>query len=128
MVNLKLTLPFDTAFSKNRAKTLLFIGPKKRKRAIIGLTSSYRDLLNGYILMAKNQVKDKCTAFDRKKKVNLFIHVVKDSMRSDAINYIDGIADVIKEVIGVDDRYFQVVLTWEIDKKNPLFLVGVTQE
>ncbi|MCA2656372.1 MAG: hypothetical protein IM475_19630 [Microcystis sp. M061S2] len=46
-------------------------------------------------------------------------------MRSDAINLIDGIADVVKGVIGVDDRYFHCVCTWDLG--DPKIVVRIAQ-
>lgn len=66
--------------------------------------------------------------FDTKKKVYLHIVVHKPDMRSDAVNVIDTICDVVKKVIGVDDRYFAIALCdWCIDKEHPRIEIGIAQ-
>lgn len=62
-------------------------------------------------------------------KVWLDIFVEKPDHRSDPINLIDSIADAVKKVIGVDDRWFAIRrLDWAIVKSNPVVRVGVGQE
>lgn len=49
--------------------------------------------------------------------VYLDIMVHKPRMNIDAINFLDAIADVTKQVIGVDDRWFSIKrLDWDLSK------------
>ena len=54
--------------------------------------------------------------------------VYKPRTNIDAINFIDAIADVLKDVIGVDDKWFSIkALDWEHDKVNPRIIVKIYQ-
>ena len=57
-----------------------------------------------------------------KAPVWLILRVEKPDMRSDAINLIDGVADVVKAVIRVDDRWFHVVCTWVVKKPSQIHI------
>lgn len=62
-------------------------------------------------------------------KVWLDILVQKPSMRGDAINVLDTIADGIKLGMDLDDNWFCVRrLDWEIVKKDPKIFIGIAQE
>lgn len=121
MQKLSVQIPFNSKLSKNRAKTLLGRGNRKW----IGLTSTYRTLLAQNIAYVKAQVTEELK-FNPMQKVHLAITVWKPNNRMDAINLIDGIADIIKEVIGVDDRYYALSLDWFISKE-PNIQVRITQ-
>lgn len=102
----EVTIPWSSKLSKNRAyKTRrgggMYIDPSVRsKRAEAAFW--IKKALNGQ-------------SFE-KAPVWLILRVEKPDMRSDAINLIDGVADVVKAVIGVDDRWFHVVCTWSVKK------------
>ena len=62
-------------------------------------------------------------------KVYIDITVYKPHVNADAINFIDTIADVLKVVIGVDDRWFSIKkLDWHLDRTNPRIIVKLYQE
>jgi NADH pyrophosphatase NudC (nudix superfamily) len=62
-------------------------------------------------------------------RVWLDILVQKEGSRGDAINVLDTVADVVKEVIGIDDNMFSIRrLDWQIVKQNPQLIVGIGQE
>ena len=63
-----------------------------------------------------------------KDKIMLDIMVYKTNMNGDPLNLVDGIADAVKGVIGVDDRYYGMFLDWEIDKENPRIELTIKQE
>lgn len=61
-------------------------------------------------------------------KVYLDIFVCKPRTNIDAINFLDAIADVLKRVIGVDDKWFSIKsLDWIVDTKNPYIVVKLYQ-
>lgn len=61
-------------------------------------------------------------------KVYIDIKVFKPRVNTDAINFIDAIADVLKVVIKVDDRWFSLKgLDWELDRENPRIIVKLYQ-
>lgn len=61
-------------------------------------------------------------------KIYLDIHVAKPRTNIDAINFLDAIADVLKKVIGVDDRWYCIKsLDWEVNTKNPSITIKLYQ-
>lgn len=118
------TVPLNRALSKNNAKKLKCWGKGRNRRYQIGLTDSY--------LSAKQQVYFTCRKASwgmkwKKSKVWLTIRVFKPDHRLDAINFLDGIADGVKDAIGIDDRYFSATIDWSIDKQNPRIEVFIRQ-
>lgn len=62
-------------------------------------------------------------------KVWLDILVQKPDHRSDAVNMVDTLCDVVKKGIGVDDRWFSIRrLDWQIVKNDPAIYLGISQE
>ena len=63
-----------------------------------------------------------------KGKIFIHIYAFKPDHRSDAINVIDSIADVIKTVIGVDDRWFALAgVDYQVEKSRPRIVITVAQ-
>jgi len=111
-------LPYDTGISKNRA----FIVARNR----IITSPQMRRIKEVYGAICNHAFKD--SNYEPKKKVYLAIYVFKKDHRSDAINVLDVLCDVIKKAINVDDRYFSIVLLdWGIDPISPRIHVGVFQ-
>lgn len=62
-------------------------------------------------------------------KVTIAIHVEKPNASSDAINFIDVISDVVKKIIGVDDKWFEVhAVSWTINRDKPAIHLTIAQE
>ena len=62
-------------------------------------------------------------------KVWIDIFVQKPDHRGDAINFLDLIADAIKEAIGIDDRWFSIRrIDWQIVKEKPRIFIGIGQD
>lgn len=61
-------------------------------------------------------------------KVYLDIFVCKPRTNIDAINFLDAVADVLKRVINVDDKWYSIKsLDWKVDTKNPYIIVKLYQ-
>lgn len=61
-------------------------------------------------------------------KVFLDIYVVKTRVNSDALNFIDALADCLKRVIMVDDRYYGIKgLDYELNKAAPKIVLKLYQ-
>lgn len=61
-------------------------------------------------------------------KVYLDIYVYKARTNTDAINFIDVLADCLKRVIMVDDRWFAIKsCDWELDRANPHIVLKLYQ-
>lgn len=61
-------------------------------------------------------------------KVYLDIFVMKPRTNIDAINFLDAIADVLKRVTGVDDKWYSVKsIDWAVDTKQPYIVVKLYQ-
>lgn len=61
-------------------------------------------------------------------KIYLDCVVFKTRTNTDSINFIDGVADCLKRVILVDDRYF-CIKNWdyEVDRVNPRIVLRLFQ-
>ena len=54
------------------------------------------------------------------RKVWLDLWVQRSTMRSDPINVLDAVADAVKNIIGIDDRWFAVArLDWMLVRHQP---------
>src|SRR5258706_9109239 len=76
--------------------------------------------------------REMCTALKGlrwyNQKVYLDIYVYKSRTNTDAINFIDVLADCLKRVIMVDDRWFCIKsLDWELDRVNPRIVLRLYQ-
>lgn len=61
-------------------------------------------------------------------RVYLDIMVHKSRNTVDAINFLDAVADCLKRVCGVDDKWYSVKsLDWSLDKANPRIVVKIYQ-
>lgn len=61
-------------------------------------------------------------------RVYIDLMVYKSRNTVDAINFLDAVADVLKKVIGVDDKWFSVKgIDWAMDKTNPRIIVKIYQ-
>ena len=62
-------------------------------------------------------------------KLFIDLLVEKPTMRGDAINFIDTIADAIKSVIDFDDNWFCIGrVDWKINKNNPKIWITLKQD
>lgn len=121
-VNIDILLSFSVPFSFHYSKN-----------AIWGLSRE-----RGHIFVRKevNELRENMARIVRESgvkwrvnKVYLDILVQKPSLRGDAINVIDTIADAIKGAIGLDDNWFSIRrLDWESVKNDPRIFVGIGQE
>ena len=100
------SLPLIPAVSKNRTHRLargrIITDPAARKWALL-TKALIRRAARGHRWVA-----------DR--KVWLVIEVVMPHHRGDAINVLDWVADAVAAAIGVDDRWFAVILDWVIKR------------
>lgn len=65
----------------------------------------------------------------RQNKLWVEMLVEKPNMKGDAINLVDTVADVLKEVTGLDDRWYCLKgVDWRINRKNPCVIIRVMQE
>lgn len=58
--------------------------------------------------------------------LDLMIHKPRNTV--DAINFLDAVADVLKKVIGVDDKWYSVkCIDWTLSKDDPKIVVKLYQ-
>ena len=50
--------------------------------------------------------------FQPRRKVWLDLFVQRADLKSDPINVLDGVADAVKDLVGLDDRWFAI---WQLD-------------
>ena|SRR3990167_6475935 len=118
MLNIKISYPFDSSLSKNRMHRFNRFGRKylacRPQMEALTLAIAFQK--------AKNRVQ---YAPGRKVMIGLMVYL--PNHRSDSQNYLDVILDAVQKAIGVNDRWFCGSWDWEIDKKNPRFVVNIQQ-
>lgn len=117
-MELTITIPFDTALSKNKSHRNISVNKRVPTRA-------YLDILN--LIKAKIMAKLDGKVFE-KRKVFCYVYIAKDTMRADPCNLLDGILDGVKQGIGVDDRWFSGSWDWNIDTINPRIEITIFQK
>lgn len=113
----RFSVPFDFNYSKNAIYRLGNGGH-------IFVRKEVNDLKQGLIdIVASFGIKW------RVNKVYLDILVQKPTLRGDAINVIDTVADAIKKAINLDDNWFSIRrLDWELVQNDPHIFIGISQE
>ena len=113
---LKITYPFQSVLNKNQMwKTNRF------GRQYLACRSQMEALALAIAFQkAKNRVQ---YAPGRKIRVDLMVYL--PNHRSDSQNYLDVILDAVQKAIGINDRWFCGSWDWEIDKKNPRFIIEI---
>ena len=66
--------------------------------------------------------------FKDKKKLWVKIYAYRPDMKSDIQNFEECICDALKKSIGIDDRYYSLVIDWEIVKVKGSILIEIWQE
>ena len=116
---MKITLytPFSSWYSKNKMwahNSFRTYIPKEAQQIRDDLT-----------IELKNELGDKVF---KKEKVWISLFIEKPDNRCDAVNFIDTICDVVKKVIGIDDRYFSIrEVDWKIVKDKPKIFIKIEQ-
>ena len=103
-------VPLTAALSKNaqhrQARGRIYLSDEAR---------AAREAL-GWSLKARLQGR----SFHPRGKVWLDLFVQRADLRSDPINVLDAVADALKTVIGIDDRWFAVArLDWALVRGQP---------
>lgn len=112
-------VPFSYAMSKNHAAAFVKAGHlylRSESKAMKKLISDVVTLAVAGLPVVHN-------------KVWLAMMVQKESHRGDAINVIDLVADSIKHVLKVDDRWFCIsCVDWMIVKDSPQLILSIGQQ
>lgn len=58
----------------------------------------------------------------------LMVHVAKPSHRADAVNVLDMVSDAVQDATGLDDRWYQAVVTWSLYPLVPHVVLLLGQE
>lgn len=114
----RISLPFSYTLSKNHIWST-------NRRGHVYLRGEHRESRNTIITTFVKALADKPIV---QNKIWLDMLVQKPNHKGDAINLIDGVADALKEAIGIDDRWFSIrKLDWEIVKDDPRIYIGIGQ-
>lgn len=117
----RISVPFDTAFSKNHIYT-------GKPQGHVALREETRTARAGVTWELKAALRRGGHVI-RENRLWIWIHVQKPNHRGDAINVLDVVCDAIKDAVPIDDRWFSVrQLDWEIVKRKPRIFIGVGQE
>ena len=101
----------------------------KNQRFTIGRSRVYK---NAKATAAENTLFHELRLLKKTKwyqnKIYMDVVVFKPRVDVDAVNFVDAIADVLKRVILVDDRYFSIKSwDWHLDRIDPRIIVKVYQ-
>lgn len=113
-------IPLPGALSKNAQHAL-----RRGRMYLTADAEAARDAVRWALKMALQG-----RIFRPHQKVWLDIFVQRADLRSDPINVLDSMADAIKTIIGVDDRWFAVArLDWAVVReKAPFVQISVWQD
>jgi hypothetical protein len=111
-----LETPLDWGLSKNRKTT------QSKGRTIYNANKDKVDALMSEIFYLSKDIN-----WRMKHKVWVFITAHKRDNRGDVANFVDSVADAVKESIGVDDCWFSFILDQVIDKKE-IITIRILQE
>lgn len=117
--SVRVAVPFTYAFSKNHIYRMGRTGHvtlrEECKSARLALGLAMRQALAGQKIATN--------------KIWLDIFVQKPDHKGDAVNVVDTVCDSLKEVIGLDDRWYSIRrLDWEIVKQGGMLYVGICQD
>lgn len=121
MVEFKAEYPFASGLSENAR---LNWNPRMRRAFA---NSEYVQHKLNLILALRRARCEKMLVFNPKAKVFVNLMVYKPNNRSDSQNFIKPICDAVSAAIGANDNMFEGMWQWSIDKKNPRFVITVTQ-
>lgn len=111
------SIPFDTAMSKNNSV--------RHGKGFTYTPKSHKDLRDAFVMLLKSKLRGVSFV---KGKVWVDIFVEKPDNRSDAANYVDFVCDGVKKAIEIDDRWYSLVVDWDIKKVDPHIRVRIGQE
>lgn len=116
----KIELPFLSHLLKNQYK--------KFSKNHVFISKESRDAGNLVSLKIKSELnKQKIKFFHN--KISIALHIQKPSTASDAINFLDSFADIIKKVLKIDDKWFEIhALTWAVVKTEPKIILYICQD
>lgn len=111
-------LPFTWKLSKNyklgRSRAGRVYMPADVKAAMEDLKTRVREATAGQ------------EWFDAKVWIRIFAEM--PNRNGDAINFIETVADAVKDAIGVDDNWFSVELDWTLNRDDPKVHLIVEQD
>jgi hypothetical protein len=118
---MKCIVPYTTNYSKNK-KYYMSKTPTSRI-----ITASYRQATR-VLSTIFNQTFKGHTFLD-KHKTWVKIYAYRPDFKSDIHNFEECICDSLKDAIGIDDRYFSLIIDWclDIEKINPRIEIEVWQ-
>jgi small-conductance mechanosensitive channel len=67
-------------------------------------------------------------SFKDKTKTWVRIYAYRPDFKSDIQNFEECICDALKEALQIDDRYFSLIIDWELNRKTPIIHIDVWQE
>ena len=115
----RIAIPFSYAGSKNHLWATTRGGHVYRRKE--------SNALQEQIVQSLKTVGTSQKVYRNKIWIDIFVQ--KPDHRGDAINFLDLIADAIKEAVGIDDRWFSIRrIDWQIVKETPRIFIGIGQD
>lgn len=111
-------LPFTWKLSKNyklgRARNGRVYMPKDVREAMDDLKARVREATadQGWL--------------DAKTWIRIFVEM--PNRNGDAINFIESVADAVKDAIGIDDNWYSVELDWSLNREAPKLHITISQD
>lgn len=118
-------------FSKNRSHKTDAVTDRKTGNRVYRRfpKDSYIDLKKYIEVLIKSKRPKFRTEDPKCDTIMVGYHVYKPTQNGDAFNLLDGLADAVKTVIGIDDRYFGCDGIYShIDKINPRVVLTISQD
>lgn len=115
-----IAFPFDIALSKNR----MWRTTVRKGRAVTYIPKDSKEAHNA---IATELRFHRCPIIpDTKLWLSLFVE--KPDNKSDAFNFLDVVADAVKDGLGLDDRWYSSdFIDWAIQKESPRIFLRVGQ-
>lgn len=115
---LKLTWAFDTRLSKSVAH-----GSARHKNRKTIISRAEHTVARNELASAIRQHPGNWY----RAHLSIYLKVVMPRFLTDAVNYVDSIADAVRDGTGIDDKWFKFTVDWGIDRDNPRLELTVIQ-
>lgn len=116
---LKCVVPYNTHYSKNKKYYAQIRGSFRVIR------KEYRTASHQLLSLFNNSFTNHPFKDQEKLWVKIYAH--RPDFKSDIQNFEECICDALKESIKIDDRYYSLIIDWELNRKDPKIEIEIWQ-